>query len=68
MNDSERERERKGRGRKEGRYKRKNLVKCRVYMFGFIFIMPAKLSVYLPVATVITVVSCCNTFTFSSPE
>lgn len=56
------------RGRGKGKCKRKNLVKCPVYMFGFTFIMPAKLSVCLPVATVVTVVSCCNTFTFSSPE
>lgn len=60
--ERERERERGGRGCK------KSLVKCHVYMFGFMFIVPAKLSVYLPVATVITVVSCCNTFTFSSAE
>jgi len=60
-------RERK-RGRGGGGYKRKSLVKCNVYIFGFMFIMPAKPSVYLPVATVITVGSYCNTFTFSSAE
>lgn len=61
-----------GGGDKEGKRGKnvngKSLVKCHVYMFGFMFIMPAKLSVYLPLATVITVVSRCNMLTFSSAE
>lgn len=45
-------------------WKKSGRVLCHAYMFGFMFIMPAKLSVYLPVATVITVVSCYNMFIF----
>lgn len=56
-----REREKRERGMI---WKKSGQVLCHVYMFGFMFVMPAKLSVYLPVATVITVVSCCNMFIF----
>lgn len=55
-------------GRRDWYRKKRGQVLCHVRMFGFMFIMPAKLSilsVYLTtVATVTTVVSCCNELIF----